>query len=80
VEDGPPTNWIATISFHWVNQPTNEHDRRINDLGMEITDYTADRDISTGKPPPTRPIREAQQPGASPMALVSPTSVPQVTP
>lgn len=80
VEDGPPTNWIATISFHWVNQPTNERDRRINDLGMEITDYTADRDISTGKPPPTRPIREAQQPGASPMALVSPTSVPQGTP
>jgi type IV secretion system protein VirB8 len=80
VEDGPPTSWIATISFHWVNQPTNERDRRINDLGMEITDYTADRDISTGKPPPIRPIREAQQPGASPMALASPTSVPQVTP
>lgn len=80
VEDGPPTSWIATISFHWVNQPTSERDRRINDLGMEITDYTADRDISTGKPPSTVPVREPRQPGASPMALVSPTTAPQVTP
>lgn len=80
VEDGPPTSWIATISFHWVNQPSNERDRRINDLGMEITDYTADRDISAGKPPSPMPLREARQPGASPMALVSPTSAPQVTP
>jgi type IV secretion system protein VirB8 len=80
LEDGPPTSWIATISFHWVNQPTNERDRRINDLGMEITDYTADRDISTGKPPSPMPASEARQPGASPMALVSPTTAPQVTP
>lgn len=80
VEDGPPTSWIATISFHWVNQPTNERDRRINDLGMEITDYAADRDISTGKQPPSMPVREARQAGASPMALVSPTTAPQVTP
>lgn len=80
VEDGLPTSWIATISFHWVNQPTNERDRRINDLGMEITDYTADRDISTGKQPPSIPVREAQQAGESPMALVSPTTASQVTP
>jgi type IV secretion system protein VirB8 len=80
VEDGLPTSWIATISFHWVNQPTNERDRRINDLGMEITDYTADRDISTGKQPPSIPVREARQAGASPMALVSPTTTSQVTP
>lgn len=80
VEDGPPTSWIASISFHWVNQPTNERDRRINDLGMEITDYTADRDISTGKQPPSIPVREARQAGASSMALVSPTTASQVTP
>jgi len=80
LEEGPPTSWIATISFRWVNQPTNERDRRINDLGMEITDYTADRDISTGKPPAPMPARETRQPGASPMALVSPTAAPQVTP
>jgi type IV secretion system protein VirB8 len=80
VEAGPPTNWIATISFHWVNQPTSERDRRINDLGMEITDYTADRDIGASKPLSTTPVREAQQQNASPMALVSPTNVSQVTP
>lgn len=79
-EDGSPTSWIASISFHWVNQPISERDRRINDLGMEITDYTADRDIGTGKSTPARPVHEAAQRTASPMALVSPTSAPQVTP
>lgn len=80
VEDGPPTNWIATISFHWVNQPTSERDRRINDLGMEITDYTADRDIGTASPAPAKPIREAGQNSATPMALAAPTSAQRVTP
>jgi hypothetical protein len=47
---------------------------------MEITDYTADRDIGTAKPFSTTPAREAQQQSASPMALVSPTNVSQVTP
>jgi len=80
VEDGAPTSWIANISFHWVSQPTTERDRRINDLGMEITDYTADRDIGTGRLPPAKPIREAEQRTASPMALVSPTNPQRGTP
>jgi len=80
VEDGLATNWIATMSFHWVNQPASERDRRINDLGMEITDYTVDRDINMAKPAPARPVREAARQAASPMALVSPTTVQQVSP
>jgi type IV secretion system protein VirB8 len=80
IEDGTPTNWIATLSFHWVNQPTNERDRRINDLGMEITEYTTDRDIGVNKSAPEKPVREAGRQAASPMALVSPTSVREVTP
>lgn len=81
VEDGLPTSWVANLSFHWVNQPTNERDRRINDLGMEITDYTADRDLG-GKPAPAAgPVRQAaQQQPASPMALVAPGHAQQVTP
>lgn len=81
VADGLPTSWVANLSFHWVNQPTNERDRRINDLGMEITDYTADRDL-IGKPAPAAgPVRQtAQQPPASPMALVAPGHAQQVTP
>ena len=42
---GPPTSWIATIPFHWVNAPTKERDRRVNDLGFEVTDYQVDADI-----------------------------------
>lgn len=77
-----PSEWIANLSFHWVNVPTNERDRRINDLGMEITDYTADRDLgSAGR---TTADRTAAQTSlrhpASPMALVWPTSVQQVSP
>jgi type IV secretion system protein VirB8 len=77
-----PTEWIANMSFHWVNVPTNERDRRINDLGMEITDYTADRDLgSAGRAAADRTATHAapRQP-ASPMALVSPTSVQRVSP
>jgi type IV secretion system protein VirB8 len=81
VEEGA-TEWVANISFHWVNQPTNERDRRINDLGMEITDYTADRDLGPAgrgaaeRAAPKSPGRQA----ASPMALVSPTDAQQVSP
>jgi type IV secretion system protein VirB8 len=78
----PSTDWIANISFHWVNQPTNERDRRINDLGMEITDYTADRDLGAveqGTAQRAAPKASPRQ-AASPMALVSPTSVQQVSP
>lgn len=82
VPEGPPTNWIASISFHWVNQPTNERDRRINDLGMEITDYTADRDLGAIKPTPNAlPVQvDAVQPKPSPMALVAPGNMQQVAP
>jgi type IV secretion system protein VirB8 len=77
-----PTEWIANLSFHWVNVPTNERDRRINDLGMEITDYTADRDLgATGPAAADRTVTQTspRQP-TSRMALVSPTSVQQVSP
>jgi type IV secretion system protein VirB8 len=77
-----PTEWIANISFHWVNQPTNERDRRINDLGMEITDYTSDRDLGAvgrGTAERVAPKTSPRQ-MASPMALVSPINAPQVSP
>lgn len=81
VPDGQPTNWIANISFHWVNQPTAERDRRINDLGWEVTDYTADRDLSVNKPGAAEPTLQAtQQPASSPMALVAPGTGQKVTP
>lgn len=83
VPEGAPSNWIATISLRWVNQPTNERDRRINDLGMEITDYTADRDLEAPKPHALpAPHDGAPEPREAPsaMALVAPTQLPQVAP
>lgn len=82
VKAGEPTNWVANLSFRWVNQPTNERDRRINDLGMEFTDYTADLDLTPGKPAPAAaPVRQAaQQLPTSQMALVAPGNAPRVAP
>jgi type IV secretion system protein VirB8 len=81
VPNGQPTNWIANISFHWVNQPTNERDRRINDLGWEVTDYTADRDLGVSKPVSAEPtLQAAQQPATSQMALVAPGNGQKVVP
>jgi len=75
MDDGSPTTWVANLSFRWVNQPTNERDRRVNDLGMEVTDYTSDRDLTSTRPvPPAAPLRQASSTAQpSQMALVAPT-------
>ncbi|MEH6433854.1 virB8 family protein [Massilia sp. DD77] len=82
VEDPSPSTWVANLSFRWVNQPTNERDRRVNDLGMEVTDYTSDRDLTATKPaPPPTPVRQAShQTHGSQMALVAPGNAQGVTP
>jgi type IV secretion system protein VirB8 len=80
VPAGEPTNWIATITFHWVNQPTDEQTRRINDLGWEVTDYVADRDAPTPKQQGAPMLQATQPPPASPMALVGPGDGQKVTP
>lgn len=82
MEDGAPTTWVANLSFHWVNQPTNERDRRINDLGMEVTDYASDRDLTAIRPASASPpVRQAShQAQASQMALVAPGNAQGATP
>ena len=82
VEDGMPTTWVANLSFRWVNPPTNERDRRVNDLGMEVTEYASDRDLTATKPAPApAPVRQAShQTQSSQMALVAPSSAQGATP
>jgi type IV secretion system protein VirB8 len=82
VEQGQPSTWVATISFHWVNQPSNERDRRINDLGMEVTDYSVDRDVDAVRPTaaPTPPRQTSRESEKAPLALVAPRSPQAVTP
>jgi len=81
-EDGAPTTWVANLSFRWVNQPTNERDRRVNDLGMEVTDYASDRDLTATSPAPAPALvqQAAHQTQASEMALVAPGNAQGVTP
>lgn len=82
VDDGSPTTWVANLSFRWVNQPTNERDRRVNDLGMEVTDYSSDRDLTSNRQvPPAAPSRHAASTAqASQMALVAPAGAQGATP
>lgn len=73
---GEATSWIATIPFRWVNVATDERSRRVNDLGMEITDYIRDPDLGA-TPPASRqpegslpvPVRQGR-----PMALTAPVA------
>lgn len=76
---GPSTSWIATIPFHWVNAPTKERDRRVNDLGFEVTDYQVDADIGAGAgtlPQPPAPQQPAPTPTPSSMPALSAPQVP----
>lgn len=80
--DGSPTTWVANLSFRWVNQPTNERDRRVNDLGMEVTDYSSDRDLTLNKQvhPSASPRQVSVAAHASQMALVAPAQTQGETP
>lgn len=73
---GEPTNWIATIPFHWVNVATDERSRRINDLGMEITDYIRDPDLGAAPPADHQPEAPFPAPArhGRPMALTAPVA------
>jgi len=73
---GEPTNWIATIPFHWVNVATDERSRRVNDLGMEITDYIRDPDLGAAPPANHQPDAPLPAPARQgrPMALTAPVA------
>lgn len=68
---GGETSWLATLSFNFVNAPTQERARRINDIGFQVTDYQVDADIAAGASPAalTMPARPAQ-------AAAAPTPIP----
>ena len=77
---GADTAWIATIVFGFVNVPTQERARRVNDLGFQVTDYQVDADIAangagTSLDAPTRPAPAQVSPNTQP-AL----SAPQIAP
>lgn len=73
---GGETAWLSTLSFGFVNAPTQERDRRINDIGFLVTDYQRDADIAAGTSPaalaaPVRPSSPAAAPVVAP-ALQAP--------
>lgn len=61
---GGETTWLATMSFRFVNVPTQERARRVNDLGFEVTDYQVDADIAAGTSPAAlmAPVRPSPAP------------------
>jgi type IV secretion system protein VirB8 len=78
-QEGAASEWIATIAFHWVNAPTSERQRRVNDLGWEVTEYIRDRDVGAApKPtmPPLQPTPLLNAAPAAPVALSAPRGTP----
>jgi type IV secretion system protein VirB8 len=73
---GEPANWIATIPFRWVNVASDERSRRVNDLGMEITDYIKDPDLGAAAPAIRQPDAPFPTPAhqGRPMALTAPVA------
>jgi type IV secretion system protein VirB8 len=73
---GEPANWIATIPFRWVNVATDERSRRVNDLGLEITDYIKDPDLGAVPPPARQPDASTAAPTRQgrPLALTAPVA------
>lgn len=70
------TAWLATMSFNFVNAPTQERARRVNDIGFQITDYQVDADIAAGTsptplPPPVKPAQALSAPIAPPALQAS---------
>lgn len=61
---GEPTHWLATIVFRWVNAPTQERARRVNDLGFEVISYDVDADLGPNAVAavPVAPVRPAAVP------------------
>lgn len=73
---GGETSWLATLSFSFVNAPTQERARRVNDIGFQVTDYQVDADIAAGTSPtamaaPVRPSPTVAAPTFAP-ALQAP--------
>ena len=63
---GAKKNWLATISLKFVNAPTEERARRVNDIGFLIVDYQRDADIAASASPASipAPIRPSPAPTA----------------
>jgi type IV secretion system protein VirB8 len=62
--------WLATMSFSFVNVPTQERARRVNDIGFQVNDYQVDADMAAGTSPTalTAPVRPSPAPSA-PVAI-----------
>lgn len=55
-----PTMLTATVTYKYVNAPTEEKIRRINPFGFQITDYRTDQEIGGVEPKHEPPAAVAQ--------------------
>jgi type IV secretion system protein VirB8 len=80
--DGEPVATVlnATVTYKYVNSPTEEKIRRINPFGFQITDYKTDPELG-GVVEPKRAPAVATAPAAAPANDASAGLVaPQITP
>ena len=65
------SRWVATIAYKYVNEPTDERDRRTNPVGLQVQVYQVDPDIG-GDAYSTAPQRPAPQTHTPTAALAAP--------
>jgi type IV secretion system protein VirB8 len=70
------TRHIATVTYKYVNSPTEEKLRRINPFGFQVTDYRVDPEIG-GQPDVPAPDVPVAPPAAPPVPLTAPRVEPQ---
>ncbi|WP_393923109.1 VirB8/TrbF family protein [Pseudomonas fluorescens] len=76
-ENGVPnvTHWVADVSFKMVNLPKEEAQRRVNDIGLQITQYTTNQ-VLTASSGATRSQAPAAVPAAPRQGLSAPAYSP----
>lgn len=74
---GGKKNWLATISFKFVNAPTEERARRVNDIGFLVVDYQRDADIAAGTSPASMPAPVRPSPAPVAPAFTPALQAPQ---
>ncbi|RMM69105.1 type IV secretion system protein [Pseudomonas savastanoi] len=69
------TYMIADIAFKMVNLPVEEKQRRVNDIGLQITQYTTNQMLTSTDPRSTKPSPSAQE--QVPSGFSAPTAGPR---
>ncbi|QUG93468.1 MULTISPECIES: type IV secretion system protein [Pseudomonas] len=70
------THWIADVAFKMVNLPKSEEQRRVNDIGLQITQYNTNQVLSAPSSESRRQVQAAPYQPAQRSGLSAPAYSP----